>query len=234
MDLIINNKASITTINVPETSECVVIVDDLLVNPESLLDFAQNTAYFHKEGACGTFYPGKRDLMPNFYVAAIEKFVNESIKPIFKTFSSIQLSKSFMSLTTLEPTDLQIQQKMPHVDTGLNDEFASVHYLCGKEHGGTSIYKYLPENKVQFFNNDVAIIKSMIEQVEKHKDEHSGYITGTTSLFEPVIKIEAKVNRLVFYKGNLLHSANLDNPLSYCKDKRKGRLTIASFYKGFD
>ena len=59
--------------------------------------------------------------------------------------------------------------------------------------------------------------------------EHSGYMDGDTSLFERVAKIEAKVNRLVLYKSNLLHCANIPTSKSHKKDVRDGRLTIASF-----
>jgi len=40
----------------------------------------------------------------------------------------------------------------------------------------------------------------------------------------------ARFNRLVVYRGSLLHSAVVNPQLSISADPRKGRLTLNSFY----
>ena len=118
---------------------------------------------------------------------------------------------------------------MPHVDSCKSSEYAFVHYLSGQELGGTSIYRYIPKNIVELNEQDEVILDDMLNEVSSKSNEHNGYITESTSLFEQVLKVEAKFNRLVIYQGNLLHGDNLTSKESYSGDTANGRFSITSF-----
>jgi hypothetical protein len=104
-----------------------------------------------------------------------------------------------------------------------------VHYLSGEELGGTSLYRYIPKDIIEFHEKDEVILDEMLKEVISKPDEHHGYITSSTSLFEQVLKVDAKFNRLVIYQGNLLHGANLTSKKSYSGDTTHGRFSITSF-----
>jgi hypothetical protein len=118
---------------------------------------------------------------------------------------------------------------MPHVDSCNDGDFAFVHYLSPKELGGTSFYCYKPKSIIEFKQKDKFVLNDMIEDVTNSPEDHKNYITSSTSLFEQILTIEAKVNRLIIYPANVLHSANLISPASYSGDLNKGRLSISSF-----
>ena len=62
-------------------------------------------------------------------------------------------------------------------------------------------------------------------------EEHSGYLSGDTSLFKQELMIEARLNRLILYPSNLLHCAVLSSPKSLQNDVTAGRLSVASFFR---
>lgn len=229
-NLALNPKFKIKKVNIPNTELYAYIIDDFILNTNSIMHFAQNIAYFNPTFSDNSYYPGVRDNMPLPYGRLLKKFFEEYILPKFiNEAGTINLHKCLLSLVACRPNQLTIDQKMPHIDSYNNKDFAFVHYLSGKELGGTSIYKYKPRNKTEITVADKKILDEMLIEVANYPEEHRGYITQSTPLFEQVLNIEAKFNRLVIYQGNLLHSANLDSPLSYCGDKRTGRLSISSF-----
>lgn len=230
-NLKVNPALSIQEIKIPNTSFSAYIIDDFLLNTESVIHFTKNIAYFNPMHSDNSYYPGIRDNMPQPYLRLLQDFFNHNIVPknvSNKNYTGI-VHKSLISLITCSPANLSTQQKMPHVDSCKNNEFAFIHYLSGEELGGTSIYKYIPMNKVQLTENDEGVFLEMYNAVKKKPEEHTGYLNKSTSLFEQVLNLDAKFNRLVIFPGNLLHGANLKSEESYCGDLNDGRFSITSF-----
>jgi hypothetical protein len=181
--------------------------------------------------ADNTLFPGIRDKMPLPYTRVLKCFFEDIILPEVKPDSSYQSSfhSNLLSLVTCNPSELTVNQKMPHIDSCNNDEYAFVHYLSSQELGGTSIYRYKPKNLIEFTQEHKAVLPEMINKVTNSPNDHSSYIVGNTSLFEQVLTIEAKVNRLVIYPANILHSPHLASQDSYSGDIKSGSLSILSF-----
>jgi len=230
-NLSINPALDIQAVQIPKTNLHAYIIDDFLLSAESVVHFAKNIAYFNPMHSDNSYYPGVRDNMPEPYIRLLQAFFNEQIMPkvVDEKQHSAVVHKSLISLTACPPSQLLTEQKMPHVDSCKNNEYAFVHYLSGAELGGTSIYRYIPRDKVELNEQDEVILDDMLRDVTDKLSEHNGYITQSTSLFEQVLSIEAKVNRLVIYQGNLLHGANLTTKESYSGDIESGRLSITSF-----
>ncbi|MCP4325690.1 MAG: hypothetical protein GY787_28395 [Alteromonadales bacterium] len=230
-NLQVNPAITIKVVQIPNTNLNAFIIDDFLLSTDSVMHFAKNIAYFNPMHSDNSYYPGVRDNMPQPYTRLLQAFFEEQIKP--KLMDKIQhratIHKSLISLITCPPSQLITEQKMPHVDSCKSNEYAFVHYLSGAEHGGTSIYRYIPKDIIELNEQDEFILDDMLDAITAKADEHSGYITQTTSLFEQVLSIEAKVNRLVIYQGNLLHGANLTSKASYSGDTNNGRFSITSF-----
>lgn len=230
-NLTLNPKLSIQEVSIPYTNLNAYIIDDFLLSADSVLHFAKNIAYFNPMHADNSYYPGVRDNMPEPYIRLLHDFFQQSIIPklVGREQSTAIIHKSLISLVTCLPSQLLTEQKMPHVDSCKSSEYAFVHYLSGQELGGTSIYRYIPKNIVELNEQDEVILDDMLNEVSSKSNEHNGYITDSTSLFEQVLKVEAKFNRLVIYQGNLLHGANLISKESYSGDTAKGRFSITSF-----
>jgi hypothetical protein len=204
----------------------VYVVDDFLLNPETITEYAQNTAYFGPVGSDHTAYPGIRDRLPRPYERALARLIE-----LVFGISDATISRCMLSLVTLKPDELIATQKLPHIDSLEDNQMASVHYLSTQDRGGTSIYRYKPRNLLRVTADKQEFVREMIEHVKEHAADHSGYLLGDTSLFKREVCIDAKYNRIVLYPGNLLHCANLGSPASYLNDIQQGRLSVASFFQ---
>jgi hypothetical protein len=226
-----NPKLTIQKVSLPGTSLHVFIVDDFLSDTASVINFAHNIAYLNPMFADNTLFPGMRDKMPMPYTRLLKHFFEEMLLPIIAPKKSLDtvFHSSLLSLVTCQPSALSVNQKMPHVDSCNDVDYAFVHYFSSKELGGTSFYRYKPQNLIELKQENKDILPEMITQVKNNPNDHGSYITSSTSLFEQVLTVEAKVNRLVIYPANILHSANLTTKKSYCGDINEGRLSVSSF-----
>ena len=222
----LNNSISVQKIKHEDPEVVVYVIDDFLANLEELIDYAREKAYFGAVGDDKTAYPGIRDRLPSVY----EEVLGEAVSLVFPTRKST-INRCMLSLTTLNPDELKTSQKMPHVDALGDDQFASIHYLCDGSHGGTAIYRYRPKDIVRLGDENHSVISEMMKKVGESAEEHSGYLTGDTSLFKRELLVEAKLNRLILYPSNLLHCAVLSSPRSLINDVSEGRLSVASFFR---
>lgn len=227
----INQNAHVTKVQLADDDNFIVIIDDFLVNPDEVVNFARHTAYFEPVGSDGTYYPGVRDNMPAPYGRALR----EALLPIISDYyydgggrACVDLVCK-LSIVTLQSEQLIDEQKIPHIDSSDENAYAMVHYLCDESHGGTSLYRYKPTGEVKIANDPVNAMKNMTRAAKELADEHGAYLNGDTSLFERVGGVSAKFNRLVLYKSNLLHCADIQSEKSCQKDISVGRLSVASF-----
>ncbi|WP_033095546.1 DUF6445 family protein [Colwellia psychrerythraea] len=227
----VNPDYSLQKLSIPGTSLHVLVIDEFLFNTDAVTHFAHNIAYFKPMFADNTLFPGMRDKMPMPYTRLLKHFFETFILPDTRPESCYQTSfySSLLSLVTCEPSLLTVNQKMPHVDSCHNDDYAFVHYLSSQELGGTSFYCYKPKKLVQFQQEHKSVLPEIVAKVTDSQGDHDGYITESTSLFEKILTIDAKFNRLVIYPANVLHSANLASSNNYCGDLNQGRLSISSF-----
>ena len=222
----VNPNCTIEKIHLKDESHFVLVLDDFLLQPEEVLHFAEHRAYFNPVGSDGSYYPGERDLMPAPYGRELLKFLTPIIAKEY--FSGAQLNTvsplTKLSKITLMPDKLNALQRIPHVDSHSQNEFALVHYFCQPKHGGTSMYRHIPSGTVQVTKNSPEFMRAIAKEAEE-SDGHQGYLNGHTSLFEQVASVEAKFNRLILFKGNLLHCANINSQFSV----KEERLSVASF-----
>jgi len=227
----VNPNYTVQKISIPGTTLHLTIIDEFLLDTDAVIHFAHNIAYFNPMFADSTLFPGVRDKMPMPYSRLLKCFFEEIVLPDITPESSYQVHfhNSLLSLVTCPPSKLAVNQKMPHVDSCRSGDYAFVHYLSSKEFGGTNFYCYKPRDLIEFTEDKKNILSEIISNVTNSTNDHSGYITNSTSLFENILSVEAKFNRLIIYPANVLHSANLSSPNSYCGDINQGRLSISSF-----
>lgn len=224
-ELILSHALRVEKVYHENADVSVYVIDNFLENYDVLVEYARSIAYFSKVGADGTAYPGVRDRLPRPYERALKKVV----KMVYNS-EDATIHRCMLSLTNLPESKLSDSQKIPHVDTCIDNQFAAVHYLCDKPHGGTCIYRYLPRDLVRVREQDRDIFKEILRKTRERANEHTGYLIRSTSLFKQELVIQARFNRLVLYPSNLLHCAVLDTPESLLNDVERGRLTVASFF----
>lgn len=245
-DFTLNTSPKITQVNIGVGQTPLLIIDDFANNPDDIIAFAGDGSLF--KASINNFYPGKRLLTPKNYSEALCRKYSALLQKTFvltifgeetcyKTIFDINADSvattimSALAISDLPPEQLKPIQMLPHIDTTQINQLAVVHYLCGKEHGGTSFYQHkstgfetITEQRLTQYSTQ---LKQQAIQARLHKNPR--YMAGSNSLFEQTYKVEAKINRAIIYPSNLLHSGNINPLLGLSSVPSEGRLTIGSF-----
>ncbi|MBS0298070.1 MAG: hypothetical protein JSR45_17350 [Proteobacteria bacterium] len=209
----------------------VVVLDGVFQAPDALVDHAADQAAFSPLKQAGNFYPGIRAPAPRAYATALY----EALKPVFAEVFGVDLEGRFkasaaLSLATLPPEQLNTAQRLPHIDTPDHRQFAVLHYLCDPRHGGTAFYRHratgfesIDEDRAPTF---YAALKHELDAGEPPPE----YVIASTPLFEQVGRAEARFDRILIYRSQMLHSGLIDPASGLSDDPRQGRLTANSFF----
>lgn len=210
----------------------VVVIDDFLKSPWSLIDYAQNVEFSpYPIAAQRKGYPGVRVVAP----AGYGELVRERIDPIVQqefdipTAVSLKTYQEALNLITVPEHELGPLQRIPHFDASDPNFFAVLLYLCDDRHGGTGFYRH---NSTGYESITPArcdrYLDSCYEELNRQRRPKK-YFSESDELFSKIDFIPAKFNRLVIYKGGLLHSANILGCQSINFDPVSGRLTANVF-----
>ena len=234
IDFKLNENMALHIHTVGEEKTPIIVIDDFVNNVDALINFAvfsQNA----RETFCAQesdFYPGVRKAAPLSYIErlkALAPIINSHFDMADKSEFDVILSA--FSIACTEPDKLRPIQMLPHFDTPNMNQLAMVHFLCDETHGGTSFYKHRALGYERITKERLMLYRQAIKQQAMAQKLHKNpqYINGSTTLFEQVYSVEAKLNRAVIYPSNLLHSGNINASNGYACDPVNGRLTISSF-----
>ncbi|MDO9335222.1 MAG: DUF6445 family protein [Caulobacter sp.] len=209
--------------------EPLAVIDDMLLDPGSLVGTAAQ-ARFAPLAPAGNYYPGHRALAPGPYLAAILEAVRPLLHEVFAVPPDSRAKAScHFSLVTLPPDDLNLGQRLPHIDSDDPGRLAILHYLCGPEHGGTAFYRHRATGLLKVTpEHSRGYLSTLRAELYRDGPPPAGYLEGGTPLFEEIERIPAAFNRLIIYRGCLLHSGIVD-PARLSLDPRVGRLTVNTF-----
>jgi hypothetical protein len=144
---------------------------------------------------------------------------------------------SQFSLTTLRPEQFTWIQRLCHTDPRLAPgrvNYAALLYLFeNPDLGGTGFYRWKDSGFWQEMtalqrDDPSAGLDILRERFEMFR-EPACYMTESNEAAELLDKVPAKFNRLVFYSGELPHSAWIEHPDLLSNDPRQGRLTLNCF-----
>lgn len=204
-ELQLNPDASITLLLLGKEQQPLLVVDDMLLKPEVLLAWASEGEGF--VGDPSNFYPGVRKVLPLSYAQLVTDFLQNQLLPTLNVQGRASVRQSVLAITNQDPQNLLPIQCIPHFDSSDPRQWATVHYLCNEDFGGTGFFRHLSsgfesmtadrQKKYLRLLEDDAFTKGLPE---------ASYLQGGTSLFEETHRVEAKFNRALFYPGNLFHS----------------------------
>jgi hypothetical protein len=204
-----------------------LVIDNFIRDAQLLVDFCvANTSF----GKVDNFYPGLRMAAPRMYIYAINHYLAELLSNIFGlTQQKIAGGKSLYSMVVTRPDELEINQCLPHIDSYLSGDLACVHYLCGKEKGGTSLYRHRKTGYEKLTSDNIDHYKQAVVDEGALEMEKKTYMNGSNKYFEQIAHIDAMFNRMIIYPSNILHSGNISSDFDFNPDPLKGRLTLNSF-----
>lgn len=234
MQLRLNPKLEMQAVQVTDDQLCIVI-DDFLQNPGDAVEFAcaHADAFERQERA----YPGLVLPVPNEALAAMNRFIQVELSRLFQFCrGGIEFFSQF-SLTTLQPEEFTWIQRLCHTDPRLAPErvnFAALLYLFDNpELGGTGFYCWRDpvfwQEMTALQRDDPAAGLDVLEERFEMFRQPACYMTESNEAAELLDKVPARFNRLVFYSGELPHSAWITEPGLLSHNPRRGRLTLNCF-----
>lgn len=209
--------------------EPLAVIDGVLREPQALVEAAAE-ARFAPLAPAGNYYPGHRAAAPGAYLSSLLEAVRPVLHDVFSVPPDAKAGAScHFSLVTLSPDALNLGQRLPHIDSDDPNRLAILHYLCGPEHGGTAFYRHrasglaavTPDRSKTFF-------AALRGELDRDSQPAAAYLDGDTPLFEEIGRVPAAMDRVIIYRGCLLHSGVVD-PARLSLDPRAGRLTVNTF-----
>jgi hypothetical protein len=230
-DFSVNPAFSATVIYAGADREPILVIDDLLSDPEAIVRFAETGAAFRKEEK--DFYPGIRKPLSMAYAADIGQRLQSLFRDTFGAGPDavVEPLSALLSLATTRPQDLRPIQSVPHFDGFDGNQIAGVHYFCPEAYGGTSFYRHRSTGYESLDAHRIAEYAPRLKaEVMALGMRGFTYIQGDTLLFERTACVEAKFNRAVYYRSNILHSGDIRADVALSADPRKGRLTANTLW----
>jgi len=208
----------------------VLVIDALTGNVGPIVEIAAALAPFPAD--TDSFYPGvrrhivKEDEAAFAYAMGVLQKAGPFIVSAFGHESFDWLEASFSMVTT--PSDrLAPPQRAPHVDSSDPADLAILHYLSDTE--GTAFYRHRLTGieQVDDGNRDL-----LIRHSEPAALTASGYVQDSDPDYERIGHVEGVADRLIVYRGSLLHSGIIPPDAVLSDDPRRGRLTANLFVYG--
>ena len=208
----------------------VVVVDDFTGNIGAIVEIAAALAPFPLNR--DSYYPGVRryiteeDEAAFVYARDLLQAAGPFIAGAFD-FDSYDWVEASFSMVTTPPEMLTPPQRAPHFDTTNPAELAVLHYLSDTP--GTAFYRHRLTGieQVNDANRD-----RFIHYARPAAALAKGYISGSDPQYQQIGMVEGVADRVVIYRGSLLHSGIIPPGTSLSADPRQGRLTCNLFVLG--
>lgn len=231
----INSSAEIRHEAISTNQHCVV-VDDFLLNPHEVVDFAADHAGEFSKAK--SFYPGLFLEVNDDAMSDIYRFIRFQMTRHFPFLRGSLKFASFLSMVTLRPDELSPVQRICHIDPTPDPDratYAALLYLFeNSELGGTGFFRY--SKRYELMKEVEALEREDPDKARKYVlqnfptfREPARYMTESNEIAELLRTIPARFNRLIFYSGQIPHSAAITAPELLSSDVRRGRLTLNIF-----
>lgn len=144
-------------------------------------------------------------------------------------FDGFDLVEASFSIVTAAPRSLTPAQRAPHFDSTDPGVVAVLHYLSDTPETGTAFYR---QRSTGIEVVDTANVDSFVSAAKRESAGLTGYTNGSNAWFEQIGLVQAVPDRLILYRGSLLHSGIIPPGMPLDADPRTGRLTANLFIQG--
>ena len=212
----------------------VVVIDEFSGDLGRVLDIAAGLAPY---AAQPNYYPGLRRLITkaddraDAYVEATCERAAQFIAGAFDV-DSFELIEASFSIVTTPPDRLTPPQRAPHFDSIDPGYFALLHYLRVPADTGTAFYRQRSTGIERVTDANLQRFVAAAKSEAARLPADSGYIFGSNDYFEQIGAVEAVPDRMVIYRGSMLHSGIIPPAMKLSGDPREGRLTANIFVRG--
>lgn len=214
-------------LHIGRESAPLLVVDNFVADPGELVELAATKIF----AQAPSYYPGLRAKAPLSYQRLVLEDLRADIDAAFGLRGRVlRFTECNFSLVTTPHEKLSYLQRIPHVDSLMNDELAMIHYLFRANHGGTAFYRH------RSTGYEYVDASRQIEYMNRVELEKAGphaappaYILGDTPLYERIAAQDGVYNRLLMYRRTTLHSGSIAADFAFDANPRTGRLSINAF-----
>lgn len=207
--------------------EPVVIIDDFSRDLDRLISVGQAARYEPAQG-----YPGVRSPLDPNYLSTQGALLTEILRTEFDLSGQIAIESCCFSIVTKPPEVLAPAQRIPHYDGPETNLVAVVQYTS-QDAGGTAFYQHkrtgfetVNPERVQDYRTALGA------DDEAFGPPPAQYCYGDSERYELIGEVEAKPDRLILYRGRMLHSGIITSPPTGSVTPANGRLTVTAFLQG--
>lgn len=216
-------EAPLRILRVGRSGEPVAVLDGVFADPAAIIESVTRRGAFSAPVRGG--YPGLQARAPALYARALLAAADEALAKVFSHAEGAVggISCAF-SLVTVAPRQLHPLQTVPHVDIAEEDRFAILHYLCAPPFCGTAFYRQDATGLEQITRADwPGYTAARDASLAAHGAR--GYPSQATPGYTITAGVPARMNRMLVYRSNTLHSGIIPAELAHPSDPRSGRLT---------
>jgi len=213
--------------HVGEGRHPVVVVDGFTGRLPEIRAIAAAMAPF--PASRGNYYPGLRriiEVSDRPALAYVEHVLRQASPFIGGGFEAARfdvLEASF-SMVTAQPSALSPAQRAPHFDSLDPGYLALLHYLSDTP--GTAFYRQRATGIEMVGKGNV---EAFVAAARPAAEATLGYIRASDEYYEQIGMVEGVADRLVIYRGALLHSGIIAPDMELSADPLAGRLTANLF-----
>jgi hypothetical protein len=208
--------------------EPVVTIDDFYGDPDSLERAGRAAIYSPVQG-----YPGIRARVGSGFMAARTDLLRQVLADVFGLANGPAVESCAFSLVSLTPEELTQGQRRPHYDAADDKVIAMVHFLGNEASGGTAFYRHRrtgfeaihPDREAQF-HAAIAADEAQFGPLP------AAYFHGDDARYEQIGEVAALRDRVVIYRGRVLHSGVIPVAPDPATVRETGRLTVNTFLVG--
>lgn len=211
----------------------VLVVDNFLDNPQKVISQASAMAPFKPED--NGYYPGlRRPIGPDdgdtsLYVRQSLEALAPLIGQVFGLRAFNMLRASFC-LVTKRPEDLGPWQRLPHIDQADPGHFALLHFLSPVPQGGTNFFRHRRTGFERISpDREPRYTAARKAEMLTNGPPPVAFFNDSDPDFERIAQFDGKFNRLLVYRGSLLHSGHIPPDFGFSPDPAQGRLTCNIF-----
>jgi hypothetical protein len=201
---IINQKAEVRRTFIGSEQTPILIIDEFCLDPDHLVDQVSNHEF---EAPKRTVYPGLNAPLPPDYAKTLCRALLASISRTYGYDSNRGVIISgFAGLTSLDFSLFSPDQKLPHYDETINEQWAFLHYLGKGDFGGTGFFRH-DSTGFERITATRAMHYNEIAAKELQENPPTSLCGPNTIGYTCIKEIEFVYNRLIIYPSNLLHCA---------------------------
>jgi hypothetical protein len=224
-----NPAPAISTVPLPGGHQ-VVVVDDVLLDPDGLVDWARAQVF---QPPAGFPYPGLVVPAPIGLSARFADFFAQHARTRLQARRTLSHDVR-LSMVTTPPAWLDPRQWLCHRDRVSTDPavlyVASVLYLFRNPAlGGTSFYvprqSEAATDRIQYDSQTLSA-----DMFSTRYGLTASYIDGSNAYFDCVARVPAAWNRMILYDAGFFHSGDIGRPDLLSTDPGSARLSLNCFF----